>query len=280
MKDPVERAVDRAHAWLAVNPAPPGDLAMLADEAWFYELLVRRHADDPRRDTWRGQSAACLRGALALGVAAPDEDEQRRDPWGACGRLVASVMLAHLLHVRGLPDDRTAAFIERTVAAARASPRLLHLTSLHELVFRYNLGKLGVHVPPRAPPLAALALPAAVVRLLEGYRHTHEVFFDSDAFAVPRLPAARYPHVTALIEASREAFEREGAHDLLGEFAYCLALLGQRASPTFTALVTFLLAAQGTDGTWTHPSYSEREVRHATWVGLLALEEARAPCAV
>jgi hypothetical protein len=175
-------AAERGLAWLADSAAPAGDVLQVADEAWFQEMLVRRHmAARPVQAVAWERSLRCRVDAaavVALGVGLGPRG--CRDPLAWCDETMGVLMLAHLLRVRRGGEPSAAELRERVARHFAAEPDLFTVSALHNLCYEYNLGKLGLPVPPH-PALAWTAEGSTDGErlIVAAYRHTHRILFAS-----------------------------------------------------------------------------------------------------
>ncbi|QIB48388.1 hypothetical protein [Streptomyces aureoverticillatus] len=268
----------------------PRPVLPLADEAWFYEMLLVRFASLCPDDTqgWRDRLDVLLDEACALPAGGSwhvgDAFAQGADAEGA--DLLGAAMLAHLLRVRR-PD---AAAAERFVGqalegCARSLPAADRLSPLYALCLAHNLDEMGEHAMARALPVPVTADEAAAgltgpVRLLtQAYFHTHAVLFAFGTFRRTTADPRQLRRNLHFLRTHAPTFERYGWADLCAESALCLSLCGAR-DEDFHRLVATLRRLQRPEGDWNHPRIDARQARHSTMLAALALlESARASAA-
>nr|AFJ68077.1 FAD-binding monooxygenase [Streptomyces nobilis] len=262
----------------------------LADEAWFYEMLLVRFASLCPEDTqgWRDRRDVLLDDACALPADASrgvgEAAAHGADTWGA--DLLGAAMLAHLLRVRRPGEAAAEWFVGQALeACARSLPAADRLSPLDALCLAYNLDEMGEHAMARALPVPVTADEAAAgltgpERLLtQAYFHTHAVLFAFGTFRRTEADARPLRRNLRFLRRHAPTFERYGWADLCAESALCLSLCGAR-DEDFHRLVTTLLRLQRPQGDWNHPRIDARQARHSTMLAALALlESARASAA-
>jgi hypothetical protein len=279
--------------WLREHAPDESQVLAIADDAWFYEMLLLRHADQhPDQATgWERSLDSCLAAAGRLDLRtclrhAPGDGDGDGDggvaEWAEA--LLGVAMLAHLVELRypDSPSARSHADILRECLSSQTGA-LARLAPLHAFCLAYTLTEMGLRAPGSLCPLpdehtVAAGLTGAERTLTVAYFHTHVVLF---AFGTYRRCPADISSLSRSLEFIRQqarVVERYGWADLCAEFAICLSLCGIRDA-CFQRLVAALLRLRSPDGCWTHPWADARQARHSTIVSVLALLEAALPAA-
>ncbi|MFJ1730843.1 hypothetical protein [Streptomyces sp. NPDC088254] len=268
------------------RPAPARrPLLPLADEAWFYAMLLERHFAQCPDDVPQWQSAldALLDQARGQDPAAALHDRHPADPYARGEELLGAAMLAHLLRIRHPGEPAAERFVARTLMSfGPPAPPVTGLAPLHALCLAHNLGELDEHAlaralrPPRDATEAATGLTGAERLLTQAYFHTHLVLFAFGTFRRPEADPAPLADSLAFLRRHARTFERFGWADLCAETALCLSLCGER-DEDFHRLLATLHHLQRPEGDWRHPRIDERQARHSTMMAALALLEAARP---
>jgi hypothetical protein len=281
MSRPALAAAEHGLRWMREHPAAPEPLLPVADEVWFYQMLLLRHAArfPDQAAGWEHLLDRALAPALRV-------DPQCRlssllvqgDRVGWSDELLGAAMVAHLGWLRQprSPDTlrRVAGLCESISADSGA---IAALPPLHAFCLAYNLREMRLAVPD------ALCTPdeRTVVRGLSGperllaaaYFHTHVVLFAFGVYRRHPTDLGALSGSLRFIRAQAPAVERYGWADLCAEFAICLSLTGTR-DEQFHRLIGTLIRLQAADGRWTHPRADNRQARHSTMLSILALLEA------
>lgn len=296
-------AAGSALRWLRTGPdtAAARELLPLADEAWFYEMLLLRSA---RR--LPGEAAHWARRRDELLDAAQRLDplvRVRARPAGESGfhegELVGASMLAHLLRLRRPGVAAAERFIARALGVFAGDPAWARsLPPLHALCLVHNLTESGEAAlarslrPPRDADAASAGLSGPERLLAQAYFHTHVVLFAFGTFRrIPENPS-HLADSFAFVREHAAAVVRYGWADLCAEFAICLALrpalrhapcgerddgVGDGAAAQDRDLMRRLIDAlhrlQLPEGHWSHPYADARQDRHSTMMAALALLE-------
>jgi hypothetical protein len=273
----VERCVGRGMAWLRNNPAPADDIVRLADEAWFYKMLLLRHGAFRTHEVaaWAKSLDHRLDAALRINVGTYLGPRDSRDSLAWCEQAMGALMLAHLLWLCRRDGAGTAEFVSHVHRHFAAyAKELFQVSPLHNFCFDYNFTEMGLNTPGNPQTIPTFENIAGTEGLITAsYYHTHVILFAFGTFS--REPA----NLDALNDSLRFIREhvrtviRYGWIDLCAEFALCLSLCNSR-NVDFAALVNALVRLQPEDGRWTHPWCDDRQSRHSTMMSILALLEA------
>ena len=269
----------RGLAWLRDHPAPTWDIVRLADEAWFFKMLLLRHGTGAISSAvWAEELDVRLDAILALDYASI---LAAREPLGAdlhCQRALAAAMLAHLLHLcrRDWPQTATVINYVRRHVEENALD-LFAVSALYNFCFDYNFQQIGLELPGNPRIVPALDELSTIGGLVEAaYYHTHIILFASRTLARELLePHGLEPSLT-FIRRHAGTVIRYGWIDLCAEFALCLSLLRDHGTE-FACLVDTLIRLQRDDGRWTHPRCDDRQSRHCTMMAVLAQMEMVGP---
>lgn len=266
-----------AMRWLRDHPPPPGRLLPVADDIWFYEMLLLRHArtHPTQAAQWVRQRDTGL--ALMLNVAAEAYlDNLTEDAWAE--ELIAVAMFAHLGSLLDPRAPATSDYVHRFLSYLDdRADRLGTMPPLLAFCLAHNLRELGARIPeavqaPVTEDLVVRGLTGPERTLAAAYLHTHLILFAHGTYR--RTPDSLEPLAPSFrfIEEHTSIVAGYGWADLCAEFAICLSLAG-RQDRDFWYLIDRLIKLQSPDGRWTHPRIDERQARHSTIMSVLALLE-------
>lgn len=263
--------------WLLDHP-PTSDLLLpVADDIWFYEMLLLRHA---RTQPTQAPQWASLRDTSLAQVLKIDPDAYlgRVTEVSWAEELVAVAMFAHLGFLLDSAAPATSDFVHKFLSHLDGQAhRLGSLPPLLAFCLAHNLREMDAKIPAA---LQASVNEEIVVHGLAGpertlaasYLHTHLILFAHSTYR--RTPDSLDPLEPSFqfIREHTTLVARYGWADLCAEFAICLSLAG-RQDKDFWYLIDTLIKLQSPDGRWTHPRINERESRHSTMMSVLALFE-------
>lgn len=263
--------------WLRDNP-PTSDLLLpVADDVWFYEMLLLRHArTHPTQESqWASHRDTSLARMLKI---APDAylANVTEDLWAE--ELVAVAMFAHLGFLLDPTAPATLDFVHRFLSYLdEQAHRLGSLPPLLAFCLAHNLREMGAKIPaavqaPVNEQLVVRGLTGPERTLAAAYLHTHLILFAHGTYR--RTPESLEPLGPSFhfITEHTTVVAGYGWADLCAEFAICLSLAG-RQDKDFWYLIDALVKLQSPDGRWTHPRIDERQSRHSTMMSVLALFE-------
>lgn len=275
----VSQAVQRSFAWLDRSYQPDQSLLIIADDAWLNQLLLFRFgAQFPElRVKWQATVDARL---LQIKQMTFDEVVDRggrtlHERIYFADQLMAAVMLVHLLYRYEPNGDVTDRLLAKTGQLfATYQEQVRRSGFLYQYMYAYNLKKCGLAVPAYFQLDESYdGLPQEVAFIFRAYYYTHLLFADADMLEVSVMSAEPYSHVFAFIREHADLVMREKLHDLVCEFAICMALCNLHDDPLYSRLLNHLLAQQSAEGNWQHPSYDLRIMRHCAYLGNIALLE-------
>jgi hypothetical protein len=272
--DAADRAGQAAVRWLDRHPRKAGALLELADEAWFWRMVVLRHGpDDDRLGRVTLRVAACLDAAVREDVGQLLGAAREKGTAAHGDEALAALMLAHLLkNVR--PDEPEAARFAGVVRAWVPMHRaeLLDRSPLHALCLDYNWrGLTGGPLASVQPPARWPGAPWERL-LAASYYHTHVVLFASGTLRRRPDDSGSLAASLAFLRRNGERVLRLGWVDLCAEYALALSVCGGPGT-LVEALQDALRAWQRPDGGWLAPAVGLRRARHAAMVATLALLE-------
>jgi len=274
----IHHSVSRGMAWLASNPTPLGDIIQLADEAWFFKMMLLRHGAQDADDAATWAKALDQRLDIALGT-----DVQTRlraphvgEPLGWCDQSMGALMLAHLLWLCRPDSAATRAYISTVHQHFMDNAQELYeISPLYNFCFDYNFSEMGLQAPEHCEAIPVIdGLWGTNGLIDECYYHTHVILFATGTFRREPVDLDSMDLSLLFIKEHTHLIIRYQWVDLCAEFALCLSICDHRDAE-FSALIGAILRSQPETGRWTHPWCNDRQSRHCTMMAILALLEAQ-----
>ncbi|HZG18065.1 MAG TPA: hypothetical protein VE710_24090 [Candidatus Bathyarchaeia archaeon] len=277
--DAAREAVQKAFAWLDRSYQADQSLLLFADDAWLNQLLLFRFGSQFPEISRKWQATVDERVAQIKQMTFEDVvdhgGQTLHERIQFADQLMAVVMLTHLLSRCEPTGPDTNRLLAKTEQLFATYEQQVHKSGfLYQYMYAYNLKKCGLSVPSYFQLTESYAgLPREVAFIFQAYYYTHILFADADMLEIPSMPAEPYSHVFAFIRQHADLVMGQNLHDLVSEFAICMALCNLHDDELYHRLLDHLLAHQSAEGNWQHPTYDLRIKRHCAYLSNIALLE-------